>query len=357
MAEITCEAFSELEDEVQQEFYEDVLVAIQDINDCVTELEGSVDESVIDRMFRAIHTVKGNCNMVFLVDFVNSSHRLEDLFSAIRSKKIAYHCVYGYFAVAIVNLILKQLKNLIDTTKADGEILHNIKSLIEQVIDAEDDKRIEIAGKAITSIDDGHFTISMVVQDAKNGLSFSFMDATDIEFFDYISHRYQQDFQHKAYFDICLTLATKLNQILSNSADLEQLTAAMMFLHITQKVELNGAATELDISQCIIASGLLSRMSGWTSAAELCIQAMENHDGSGEPKSLKDSGILPAAQVLTLSFEFAYHIQNSIDLGYKKSLFAAVKRINAKKNTRYKEKLIVRFNHLIKSEYLTNKMF
>ena len=357
MADITCEAFSELESEIQQEFYEDVLVAIQDINDCVSELKNSVDESVIDRMFRSIHTVKGNCNMVFLIDFVNSSHRLEDLFSAIRSKKIEYHSVYGHFAVEIVNLILKELKNLIDTNKADGEILLNIKLLIDQVIDAKDDERIEIAGKAITSIDDGHFNISMVVQDTNNGLSFSFMDATDSEFFEYISNRYQQGYEHKAYFDICSTLAKKLNEMLSKSAEQEQLTAAIMFLHMTQKVELNGSATELDISQCIIASGLLSRIPGWTSASELCIQAMEFDDGSGSPKSLKGGDILPAAQVLALSFEFAFHIQNSMELGYKQSLFAAVKSINARKNIRYKEKLIVRFNNLIKSEYLTNKMF
>lgn len=357
MTDITCEAFSELENEVQQEFYEDVLVAIQDINDCVSVLENTVDESVIDRMFRSIHTVKGNCNMVFLIDFVNSSHRLEDLFSAIRSKQIEYHNVYGHFAVAIVNLILKELKRLIDTNKADGEILLNIKLLIDQVIDAKDDERIEVAGKATTSIDDGHFNISMVVQDSNNGLSFSFMDATDSEFFEYISNRYQQGYEHKVYFDICSTLAKKLNEMLSNSADQEQLTAAIMFLHMTQKVELNGAATELDISQCIIASGLLSRIAGWTSASDLCIQALEYHDGSGAPKSLKDGDILPAAQVVALAFEFAFHIQNSIDLGYKQSLFSAVKSINARKNIRYKEKLIVRFNSLIKSEYLTSKMF
>ena len=357
MAEITCEAFSELEDEVKQEFFEDVVAAIQDINNCVTELENSIDESVIDRMFRSIHTVKGNCNMVFLIDFVNSSHRLEDLFSAIRSKNITYHSVYGHFAVAIVNLILKELKSLVNTTKADGDILNNLKLLIDQVIDAEDVKRIEVAGKAITAIDDGHFTISMVVQDSNNGLSFSFMDASDLEFFEYISNRYQQSYEHKSFFDICSTLANKLNQLLSNKADQEQLIAAIMFLHMTQKVETDGTASELDISQCIIASGLLSRMSGWTSAAELCIQAMEFHDGSGTSMSLKDSDILPAAQVLALSFEFAFHIQNSGDLGYKQSLFSAVKSINAKKNIRYKEKLVVRFNNLVKSEYLTNQMF
>ena len=133
MANITCEKFSELEDEIKQEFYEDVVASIADINACVSELEESVDESVIDRMFRAIHTVKGNSNMVFLTEFVNSAHQLEDLFSSIRSNDIAYNSVYGRFAIQVVNQIQQQLELIIETGKADGDILSNLKLLIDEV--------------------------------------------------------------------------------------------------------------------------------------------------------------------------------------------------------------------------------
>ncbi|MCW9015540.1 MAG: hypothetical protein OQJ89_01105, partial [Kangiellaceae bacterium] len=72
--EINSEAFDELEDEIKQEFYEDVVAAISDINECATTLESGADAQVIDRMFRSLHTVKGNCNMVFLEDFVEATH-------------------------------------------------------------------------------------------------------------------------------------------------------------------------------------------------------------------------------------------------------------------------------------------
>lgn len=357
MADITCDAFSELDEEVQQEFYEDVEAAIRDINECVSELEESVDESIIDRLFRAIHTVKGNCNMVFLVEFVNSAHQLEDLFSSIRSKEIEYHAVYGRFAVQVVNLILQQLQNLIESSVADGEILLNIKKLIDKVQQTPDENRIAITEKAITAMVDGHFSIGMIVQDDNDGHAFSFMDATDMEFFEYLSHRHQQNHQHKKFFTICSVAATKLNHLLANKADEQQLLAAVIFLHLTQKVEANGAGTDLSIQQCIIAHGLLSRMAGWSEAAELCIQVMENHDGSGEPKSLKGNDIQPAAQVLALSFDFAFQVLAAPEQNYKQSLFTAVKIINSKKETRYKERLIQRFNNLVKSEYLTSKMF
>ena len=197
----------------------------------------------------------------------------------------------------------------------------------------------------------------MIVQVSEDGHAFSFMDATDIEFFEYISHRHQLNHNHHQFYEICSVLANKLNPMLAHAADEQQLHAAIIFLHLTQKVEPNGAATDLNIQQCIIASGLLSRMSGWSAAAELCIQAMEFHDGSGSPKGLKGSEIPPAAQVLSLSFDFAFQIQAVPGQSYKQALFAAVKNINSKKDSRYKEKLIQRFNGLIKTEYLTNKMF
>lgn len=361
MVDITCAGFSELEDEIKQEFYEDVVAAIADINGCVSELkesvDESVDESVIDRMFRAIHTVKGNCNMVFLTEFVNSTHQLEDLFSSIRSKTIAYHSVYGRFAIEVVNLIQQQLELLIETAKADGEILANIKTLIDEVQSADPQERVATTKKAITAIEDGHFSIGLIVQDSGDGHAFSFMDATDIEFFEYISHRHQQNRSYRQFYDICSVLANKLNLMLAQAADEQQLHAAIIFLHLTQKVEPNGSATELSLQQCIIGSGLLTRMSGWSAAADLCIQAMEFHDGSGSPKGLKGSEIPPAAQMLSLSFDFAFQIMALPEQNYKQALFAAVKNINSKKDTRYKEKLIQRFNGLIKTEYLTNKMF
>ena len=48
-----------------------------------------------------------------------------------------------------------------------------------------------------------------------------------------------------------------------------------VFLHLTQKLDTNGRAPSLDIPQSIVASGLLSRMAGWSDAAELCLQVME----------------------------------------------------------------------------------
>lgn len=357
MADIRCEAFSELDDELKQEFYEDVVAAISDIKECVSHLNDSIDDGVIDRLFRSIHTVKGNCNMVFLTEFVASSHQLEDLFSLIRSKTIEYDEVYGRFAVQVVNVIQSQLESMIESGIANGDLLLKLKILVDEVQVADIEERVSIAEKAITAIEDGHLTLSMVVQDCDNGHAFSFMDATDIEFFEFISARHHLNPSNHRFYQIASTLAEKLNSVLSNAADLDQLRAAMIFMHLTQRLDSSGEKQERDVQSSIIASGLLSRMSGWSVAADLCLQAFESYDGHGLPQGLKGDQIMPAAQVIGLSFDFALHILSTPELTYKQSLFSAVKALNGYNANRYKERLIIRFNALIKSEYLTQQMF
>ncbi len=357
MNQIICDAFSELEDEVQKEFYEDVSSAVDDVILCAKELQQGAEQDVIDRMFRAIHTVKGNCNMVFLTQFVDSIHRLEDFFTAIRSNEIGYHQIYGQFTAKVVLLIQKQLKHLIETTSADGDILEHIKNLIDQLMDSAEDERELVAEKAIAAIEAGHFTISLIVQEGNSGQAFSFLDATDIEFFEFISSCRQQNDPCQDFFPICLEIAESLNQMLTNSAAPDQLKAAIIFLYLARKNVSQSDYSELNVQQAIIASGLLSRMAGWSKASELCIQAMENHDGSGMPMSLKANEILPAAQVVRLAFDFAFQAVKNSHLDYKQQLFSAVKSINTRKDRIYKDKLIQRFNQLIKSEYLNQQKF
>lgn len=362
MADITCDAFSELEDEVQQEFYEDVVSAVDDINQCVSQLEGSdedsIDDGVIDRIFRSIHTIKGNCNMVFLKDFVDAIHRLEDLFSAVRAKDINYDPVYGLLAIKIANLVQVELKCLIDQKFANGDILEKIQSLLEHVENAPRESTVEITTKVITAIEDGHFSIALVEGDSVQGGSFSFLESTDFEFLEYLSGRTQSTTKyHQLFHKIAKTLALKLNQMLSNKADEQQLEAALITLHLSQRLEPSGQSNALTLQQVIFSHGILSRMSGWSSAAELCLQVLENYDGLGKPSAISGDDIHPAAQVLGLSCDFAFYVLNAENKEYKQSLFSGVRAINAVKNTRFKDRLVNRFTQLIKSEYLSSKMY
>lgn len=358
MNTVTFDAFDELDDEIKQEFYEDVLAAIKDINECASILEAGADSQVIDRMFRALHTVKGNCNMVFLTQFVDASHKLEDLFSDIRSGEIDYDDIYGNFAVTAVNAIGQQIDNLIQRQGVDIDSLMRLENIIDRIEQTEQSSRLQIAEKAIIAIQDGHYHLELVAVDQEHGTAFSFLDATDMEFFQFIADQQSRaDPQHENFILICESMALKLNAMLGRSIDEEQLKVAIIFICLSIRFIPVNQSASLSIEQIFFASGLLARMSSWGIASEVTLQINENHNGSGAPLALADEQIMPAAQALALAIEFSLSVLENQSLGYKASLFAAVKTINAKKETRFKARLIERFNQLIKSDYLNTQMW
>jgi len=352
------DAFNQLDAEIKQEFYEDVMAAIKDINECASLLESGADTQVIDRMFRALHTVKGNCNMVFLTQFVDAIHTLEQLFSDIRSGDIEYDDVYAKFAVTAVNAIKIQLDSLYNTQTADSDVLINLATIIDTIENTDETQRQTVTEKAIIAIEDGHYNLDLVAIDEKHGHAFSFLDATDSEFFQFISDKQATaDHSYDQFFCICLTLATKLNAMLASSIDEQQLKTAIIFIGLSKAILAEDNSLDISIEQVFFSSGLLTRMAGWGTAAETVLQLKENHDGSGAPLGLKDEQILPAAQALALAFEFTSLVIFNVSQGYKNALFTAVKTINAKKDIRYKARLIERFNSIIKTDYLTTQMW
>ncbi len=358
MSLIACSAFTELDDEIKQEFYEDVAAAIKDINECAVVLETGADSQVIERMFRSLHTVKGNCNMVFLEPFVNAAHKLEDLFSDIRSGDIEYSDIYGKFAVAVVNVFNSQLILLIDNQPVDDLFLVKIESLIDKIESTETEQRLSLTAKAIIAIQDGHYNPELVAVDEENGRAFSFPDATDLEFFEYIADKQTAiDPEYHQYVQICEALALKLNAMLKRSIEEQQVRAVVIFMGLSRRMVPCSEVIHFNIDQVFFASGLLSRMAGWTTAADVTLQLLESHDGNGMPYGLENEDIMPVAQAISLAFEFTSIVMANKKQGYKQALFTAVKSINAEKEIRYKSRLIERFNTLIKNEYLTGQMW
>jgi len=351
------EAFLELEQEIKQEFFADVQSCIDDINQCIESLEDGSSDDVINRMYRALHTVKGNCRMVFLDDFVEASHKIEELFSDVRNGKINYHPAVGHLAVVAVNQLNKHLEHLLSNGSYDDEQLKKLESLVESVGTYDDAGIAEQAEKARMAIIDGHYNPELVAVESDRGYAFSFINATDIEFFQFlIDTRIQSDPKDKFIFDTVMALATRLNNKLNQQLDKQQLQAAviMLTLALSWRGEASYQQAQLDLQHVYYACGLLQRIAGWSQAAEVIFQVLERHDGQGLPNGLSDKEIQPAAQVLNLAFHFALTALKHLSDGYKVSLFSAVKSINSMRESVYRPRLIERFNQVIKEDYLSN---
>jgi len=76
MGLLVCQEFNQLDQEIKHEFYGDVVASIREINECATSLESGLSNDIFLKMFRELHTIKGNCNMAFLPEFVTAAQRV-----------------------------------------------------------------------------------------------------------------------------------------------------------------------------------------------------------------------------------------------------------------------------------------
>ncbi len=345
-----CPEFNELEDEVLQEFYSDVKDCVIDINNCIESINDD-PQVLINRLFRSIHTIKGNCNMVFLEPFVSATHLMEEIVQDIRGEKYFYHPNFCHLFIAGTNTIDELLQQTLRERTVDLEQLVNITKVFEQVRLSNDDIREDNAKRAELSILDKHYTIEEVALNQMEGEAFSIFSATDMEFFHYLSEcQLAVDETHSFRMSLQIELALLLNQQVQNPANEEQLTAAIYvyeFFHIVKGND------QYQIRRRVFSAGsLLARVPGWSEASQLIFQTHETLNGTGFPKKLTESEILSAAKIIHLVELFASHVIDNKEDGYKASLFKAVKAVNGLKEIHYKATLIDIFNSIIKSHYL-----
>ncbi|MCO7226427.1 HD domain-containing phosphohydrolase [Pleionea sp. CnH1-48] len=359
-AMVTLNEFGELEDEVKQEFYSDVKDCLQDLKDCTQEMGDGESEELIHRMFRAIHTIKGNCNMVFLPMYVDALHFIEEMVQDVRNGAYPYNSAYATLFVSSCNRVVELLGDSIATGQADEKALSGIRQLIKEVREAGDERRPTIARCADSAIADGHYSLDLIAAADSEGSVFSIFDATDMEFFQYLIDCQSQMFPDvRSKVQNMIQLSLVLNESMGMAVDEEQLTAALYCFELSSLFGKAKTENEKDFAQRRIftAGGLLSRMPGWNIAAEMIFQSQEKFDGTGFPKQLKDKDIVPGAQIIQLVSHFFDKIFSCRDLGYKKGLFAAVKAINEEAERIYSPKIIRIFNSVIKSHYLSRSQW
>ncbi len=76
--------------EIIRDFVEETTDLLECVNSDIMELEKNVsDIEIINRIYRAFHSIKGNSSMLQFAHLANFAHKTEDLFALVRSGKLA----------------------------------------------------------------------------------------------------------------------------------------------------------------------------------------------------------------------------------------------------------------------------
>jgi chemosensory pili system protein ChpA (sensor histidine kinase/response regulator) len=99
----------EVPDEILEFFQPEAEEHLQVVSDCLISLEGNNNPEEINRLFRAIHTVKGSAAQVGLKRLGGIAHRVEDLIGRLRDAEIEPSAAVVDLCLASVDVLKKTL--------------------------------------------------------------------------------------------------------------------------------------------------------------------------------------------------------------------------------------------------------
>ncbi|HHO77161.1 MAG TPA: hypothetical protein ENN05_12150 [Deltaproteobacteria bacterium] len=150
-------------DELIEEFVTESREHIADIEDDLIKIESdmeNIDSDVINRVFRAAHSIKGSAKFLDLINIGNLAHKMEDVLNLIRSGKLIP-------TSAIANPLLQSADML--------------KSMFEDVMASNDMDISEHVNQLQSILDGGASKAPPEAKKSKSGTSGALLDAFDLD--------------------------------------------------------------------------------------------------------------------------------------------------------------------------------
>jgi two-component system response regulator RpfG len=366
-----CEAFTTLDEEVLDDFFDCLVEFAEEIEMSCLRLEESPDKEDLNNLFRAMHSVKGNCRMVFLEPLVDICHQMEKVVSDIRDEIIEYQPEIGEW----INVLLNQISDLLRTLRLNGDAkqqdLDNIHIWVKTVreaspkeIKAVTNRVLDLIVKGECNSEDAPPSLAVNNLDSLKNLASSTI-ANDLVFFYSLALRldglafYKRDRVAEA-----LKLCLEINSELAISVDEPQLMAAV-YMHdfgmsllsrqLLDKDNLTTAESALFYQHAKLGADIVYRMEGWHEASVMIAEHHEFYDGSGYPNHLSGDMIHPGAMILAVFDAYQHVLYHHSDVKYRKTLLRAVSEINSNSGTLYSPEIVEAFNLVMRKRFIARK--
>ncbi|NNM51984.1 MAG: HD domain-containing protein [Pseudomonadales bacterium] len=356
MANTGVEEFLQLDTELIDEFMACYRDAREEIHQCIQTLSLHNDSASINTLFRAMHSLKGNCRMVYLDPYVDSLHELEEIVSDLRDMHIEYTSSMGDFFVEATECIHDQLVNLVRTRAMDTDGLDLLTDWVQKVRSPEAVSSQDIYLKAAASLrGEGSEPVS----------TYPTLPVLpgDLDLMQQMAQRLDAlSIYRRGRLEQIQDLARLLNEALNCPVDASQLTAAvymhdlgMAFVpHGIFNKEGNLSREELRMIQAHVDIGylLLRRMEHWDDAATMVLHHHERHDGQGYPQRLVGQDIHIGGCILALVDTYCSITNERSDRNFKRSLLSAITEINSSKGMQFDPEMVEVFNEVVRTHLL-----
>ncbi|MCH8496943.1 MAG: Hpt domain-containing protein [Marinobacter sp.] len=355
---LTCDTFSELDMETLGDFMDACREAMEEAEATLGRLMSDQnDGQLINQLFRAMHSLKGNCRMVFLTPMVDLYHELEEIVDDLR-KGQPYSIELGDFFLACLERAQSLIQNLISQGQADGVEYTYLLERIRRVYSEQPAKRQALCSRLLTEL-------AGEVEQTSEAAEVLPPLANDLELMTQLARQLDgrslyREGRTTSQWELCQLM----NQLLPEPVDPDQLKAAVL-MHdfgmclVPPKILSKDGALDKEerrhIQQHVHTGTQLLQRMGWEEAARMVYQHHEMFNGEGYPARSQGDAIHPGAQIIAIADTFFSLTNERSDRSYKKTLFGAVKEINANSGTQFDPELVELFNQVIRDYYLKPK--
>lgn len=326
-----------------QEFIEDLEDQVPGIERDIAALrKAPADRALIARLFRSLHTIKGDAAICKVEVGVMICHPIESLLARCREGDIQFT---NLLAEATL-LALDRLELTIEALANNRPVQHlKLPELVGGLEGMAAASAAELAARAARTIEavTGFrplHTASEALPAAAPPQAESADLAADLRFFRELALQFESRSPlFKGRTDRILRLALDTNVAAGSPVDPVQLEAAvcmhdvgMMFAPESVWLKVDKLSPE-DKRQLREhpgqAAGLLKRMAGWHEAARMVAQHHEMPDGGGYPEGLGADAICPGAKIIAIVDAFEAVTLKHSHRGQTRSLVRAIAEINA----------------------------
>ncbi|MFZ6752392.1 HD domain-containing phosphohydrolase [Undibacterium sp. Dicai25W] len=353
----SCPEFLAMERTIIDDFVDCTRECCAEVEICVKALNKQGGPEYIHRMFRSMHSLKGNCQMVGLGPLNALLHRIEEVFSRARAHPEQYIPELGEFLLLATDEIEELLSELIANGEADEvkrKRLYDVCETLQK--NTVNGLSAGVFKDAIASLGGRIFDKSATLKNLKIELTLP-EDLTLMR--SLAAHLDKLSIFRKNRSEQTLELVNSLNEAMGFPADKKQLEAAAWMHDVGMSLipqvifnkEGNLSKEEQKILQehVQLGSQLLLRFGGWDDAARMVLDHHEFFDGSGYPNGTVGNDIHPGARMLAIVDTFCSITTERSDRGYKKSLMQAISEINANIHVQFDPQMVTTFNDVVRN--------
>ncbi|MEI7429956.1 MAG: HD domain-containing phosphohydrolase [Betaproteobacteria bacterium] len=320
------------------------------------------DREVISSLFRSIHNIKGDATLCRIDLAVTLVHPIETVLARFRNDEIPFSDILAEAILLAIDRLELAAEGIYAGKSLEGLRLVALVEGLEKLAQARPDEIDEFSCELIEAVTGFRpaAETSLLFRGRTSALPkrTKSQETDDLRFFRTLADQLEsRSLLFKGRTMRLLRLAMETNQQKDNLIDPFQLEAAvymhdigMMFL--PESVWLKTERMTTEEKQILrthpgYAAGILSRMDGWSEAAQMVAQHHETPDGLGYPAGINANMICDGAKILAIIDAFEAVMLKHINRGKNRSVLRAIAEINACDN-QFSPEWIEPFNQVIR---------